>query len=123
MIHHNRWNLGRRRNQIIHEAGVRKLSLFVVYEAFKKSSTYTLRYTSMHLPLDNYGIYDTPTIMHSRIFDELDHARFRVNLDDCPMHATGKTSMRGTIKFACLQTRCASLWRQSRSWTWACQTH
>src|SRR5271157_292535 len=108
MVHRNRWNLGCCRNQIIHEASIGKLSIFIVYEPFKKSSTYALRHTTMYLPLDNHGINHTSTVMHSRIFDERDHARFWVNLDDGPVNATGKTSVWGTIKLACLQTRCAS---------------
>src|SRR5690348_3570312 len=117
MIYLDRWNLGCCRKQIIHKTGVNKLPFFVINEPFKKSSADTLGHTTMHLPLDNSGINHTPTVMHSRVFDERDHARFRVNLDDGPVDATGKTSVRGTIKLARLQTRCASLRRQGWSRT------
>src|SRR6266704_3018100 len=100
MIHDNRWNLGGCRNQIIHKAGIDKLPLFIVYEPFKKCSSNALRYTTMYLSLDDHRINHAPAVMHRRIFDECDHARFRVNLDDSSVDTAGKTCVWWAIKLA-----------------------
>src|SRR6266516_1497816 len=123
MSYLDRGNLRCCREQIIHEAGVNELRLFVIHQSFKKGSSDTLCYATMHLPLNNRGINHTPTIMYCRILAERNHTCFWIDLDDCSMNAAGKTSMWGTIKLGGLQTRCATLWRQGRPRTWACQFH
>src|SRR5215469_15299815 len=123
MSYLDRWNFRRCREQIIHEAGVNELRLFVIHQSFKKCSSETVRHATVHLPLDNRCINHTPTIMHSRILEERDHACFWIDLDDSSMNTAGKTSMWRAIKLGGLQTRCATLWRQGWPRTRASQLH
>src|SRR5260370_7883179 len=98
MIYRDRGNFRRRREQIIHKASVDELPLFIIDESLIKGSPYTLRHTTMHLPFDDRGINHAPAIVHSHVFDECYHARFRINLDDRSMAATGKTPTRRAPK-------------------------
>src|SRR2546425_7336641 len=114
MIYNNRRNFGRSREQIVHEASINKLSFFIVHEPFEKGSPNPLCHTTMYLPLNNHRINHTPAVMYCGIFNEGNHARFWVNLNDGPMYTTGKTSVWWTIKLSGFQTGSSTLWRQSR---------
>src|SRR5260370_26690555 len=111
MIYRDRGNFRRRWEQIIHKASVDELPLFIIDESLIKGSPYTLRHAAMHLPFDDRGINHAPAIVHSHVFDECHHARFRINLDDRSMAATGKTAMRRAVKPAGFKT-----WRSTFSW-------
>src|SRR5258708_20199128 len=100
MIYRDRGNFRRRREQIIHKASVDELPLFIIDESLIKGSPYTLRHTTMHLPFDDRGINHAPAIVHSHVFDECHHARFRINLADPSMAAPAKTSMPRPTKLA-----------------------
>src|SRR5260370_33104522 len=91
MIYRDRGNFRRRWEQIIHKASVDELPLFIIDESLIKGSPYTLRHAARHLPFDDRGINHAPAIVHSHVFDEFHHARFRINLDDRSMGATGNT--------------------------------
>src|SRR5260370_23065255 len=112
MIYRDRGNFRRRREQIIHKASVDELPLFIIDESLIKGSPYTLRHAAMHLPFDDHGINHAPAIVHSHVFDECHHARFRINLDDRSMGATGKTAMRRAVKLAGFKTCRSTFWWQ-----------
>src|ERR1700676_3408424 len=115
VIDQQRWYLSSSRQQVIHEAGVDDLSLFIIYQSFKECSPNTLRHSPMHLSLNHHGIDDTPAVMHGSIFHKSDIARNGINLDYCAVNATGKTSVRRAIEAARLQAGAASFIRQR--WT------
>src|ERR1700726_1523520 len=101
MIYNDWWNLCRRWQEIIHEAGIDKLSLFIINKPLKKGSANTLCHAAVYLPLDNNRIDYLATIMHRHIFYKRYHASFWIDFDDGPMNTTGKTCVGWTIKLAC----------------------
>src|SRR5258708_21594782 len=101
MIYSDWWNLCRRWQEIIHETGIDKLSLFIINKPLKKGSADALCHASMHLPFDDDRINHLAAVMHRRIFYERYHASFWIDFDDGSMNAAGKTGMRWAVKFAC----------------------
>src|SRR5579885_957290 len=123
MTDDDRGNLRRRRQEIVHEAGVDDLTLFVVDQSLVECASNTLRDAAMHLPLNHHRIDNAPTVMYRRVLEERDHAGLRVNLDNGPMHAAGEAGMWRAVKLGGLKSWPTSFLGQSRARTRTSQLH
>src|SRR5947209_17120348 len=123
MIDEQRRHLSGRREQVIHEAGVDDLSLFIVNQALEKGSADALGHASMDLSLDHDWIDDAPAVMHGGVLHEGNITGGGVNLDNRAMNATGETAMRRAVEGARLQAGTATFLRQRRTRTRPGQLH
>src|SRR5579884_2606975 len=112
MIHNQRRYLCCGRDQVVHEACIGKLSLFIIHQPFKKSSADALCHASMHLPFDHYRIDYTPAIMHSDIFQEFHITCGWINLDNGTVNTTGKATVWRAIEAGGLKARAATFCRK-----------
>src|SRR6266568_2581749 len=123
MIDRYRRYLSCSREQIVHETGVDELSLFIIYQPLIKGAANALRYTAMHLALNNSRVDDPPAVVHCRIFDKCYIPCSGIDFDNCAVNATREAAMRRTVKAACLQSWAASLFRQGWPRTRSRQFH
>src|SRR5579884_3035628 len=115
MLHKQRRYLCCCWEQIIHEAGICKLSLFIIHQTFKKSSADALCHAAMHLSFNHHRIDYAPAIMHSDIFQEFHIACSWINLDNGTMNAAGKAAVWWAVEAGSFKTWATAFCRNRRA--------
>src|SRR5579883_767492 len=114
MVNQDGRDLCCRWQEVVHKAGVQKLSLCIIHQTFKKRAPDPLSNPAVNLALDNRWVDDASAVMHRCVFEESNHTGRRIDLDNGPVNATGEAAVRWAIEFAGFQAGSSAIRRERR---------